>query len=101
MDQVDAFSLNFGEELNLKLNEVVSFNNLALKTTSVSKPKGSCRDCYEMATLTVKKNTLEKKLEFKVGGFNGVMIDELTAFNYKFILKKVETDGISVAVYEN
>lgn len=81
--------IKIGQALSLvkDMTVKVSDEGLSLTLTDVEIPDKNCRDCFTSAVVRVEKDGLLKMLEFKQGGFAGLMENEKTAFEYTFKLE--------------
>lgn len=89
-----------GIKVQLGLDEVKRIKSLELKLLQINLPPKNCRDCLEEIVLLVKQDTEEKKINFRFGGFAGLMINNAEAFGYNLILENFSDREATLFIYE-
>lgn len=87
------------ESLLLTKQETVRLpdTTVTLLLQEVRKPSERCRDCITYAKVDVQAGTEVKTIEFKEGGFAGIIQDTQEAFGYVFTLNSVEENAITLS----
>lgn len=101
LDKTNNSIIFIGESVSLKKNQsFVIDNNLKISLKDLQDQQPDCRDCLVQVNLIVETNGQSKELNFKSGGFAGLVIDRLSAFGHLFLLKELKNNQVIFFIYE-
>lgn len=88
------------ETVELTTGKTVKVAGIKLTLIIASVPDDKCRDCLTFARVKAERGNEEKVLDFKIGGFAGLMVKKQEAFGYNFGVEKIEKDRVELK-FEN